>query len=139
MITREQRLLEPGKYWVGDLCYVLDELCGFDWSAFCGWMFDDDPSGRQHEGGPNTVQGKDLAFHGTAYGDGVYEDQDGRQYGVDAGMIGCVRVQDINLTASQKGHCHPCCGGHIIDFPEPFDTSYDSGTIRIGHIEIETG
>lgn len=140
MIEHTTRLLEPGEYWVGDLCYVLDERIGFDWGEFCHFMFDGDPSGRQHEG-PITYKGIDLSFHGTAHGDGYYTDQYGKAYGVDAGMIGCVAVKDIDLEKTQEGHCHDCCGGHIHNFPEPFDTDYDNqtGVIRIGHLRIPTG
>ena len=100
MIKKSENLLEAGTYWVGDLCYVLDEDIGFNWQAFVRWMFDGDPSGRQHEG-PVTYNGIDLSFHGTAYGDGCYCDQFGNDYGVDAGMIGCVRIEDVHLEGKE--------------------------------------
>jgi hypothetical protein len=138
MITNTTNYLEPGTYWVGDLCYVMDHArTGFDWAEFCRWTFENDPSGREREGAV-THQGIDIAFHGTAFGDGCFTDQYGNEYGVDAGMIGCVRETDIDLSEADKRASAPCAGGHLHDFPEPFTTEYDDGAIRIGHVIIET-
>ena len=130
-------LLPAGKYWIGDLCYVLTEDIGFDWSEFCEWIFDGDPSGRRQEG-PCAYDNKLLSFHGTAWGDGEYFDQFGNAYGVDAGMIGCVRVEDIDIELVQSNYPSDFYLGFVHEFKEPFTTRYEKGKIIIGHVEIDT-
>lgn len=124
--------LPAGDYYVGDLCYVLGDRGGNQdwWSAFVKWMFDGDPSGRQHEG-PIVYDGIPLSFHGTRHGDGMFYDQEGRNYPVDAGMIGVVSCEE--LSPSFKNRL-----GNIVTFDEPFDTDYQDGVIRIGHLVIDT-
>jgi len=72
--------LKPGKYYIGDICYVLrDDIY-------------DDVWGKKYEynDGVYKVEGIEFAVAGTAYGDGTYEGSDGREYSVDAGVIGVV-------------------------------------------------
>lgn len=64
-----------GKYYIGDLCYVLGEE-NYE-STVC------DGADGFHTNGKHVI-----GYFGTAYGDGCYQDTKGRSYGVDAGIIG---------------------------------------------------
>lgn len=117
--------LPEGTYWVGDPCYfVPDEL----------WMEYLQTGGEHYEIGGLTIQlsdGRLVAAHGTAYGDGVYKGSDGFGYGVDAGLLGVVQVL--------PGDNEPSEGlGTKVTFDQPFTVSYESGTVEIGHIRIDT-
>jgi len=72
-------------FYIGDICYVL----GNDvYSDFWGDQ-------KHFADGAFEVPGKGYAFAvgSTAYGDGVYSDKEGRQYPVDAGVIGVVPLE----------------------------------------------
>jgi hypothetical protein len=128
------KTLPAGKYWIGDLCYVLShDDSKFNWREFCDFCFMDDETGRKNEG-IVTHQGITFAYFGTAHGDGCYNDQFGNEYGVDAGMIGCIPVASIiDKDGLSLGTVH--------EFSKPFTASYseyDKGTICFGHISIPT-
>jgi hypothetical protein len=76
-----------GKYWLGDPCYAVPDHLWHDLldSSYCF----ENPIGKvkADDGKVHRV----LAF-GTAYGDGVYADQFGNQFPVDAGLIGLTPV-----------------------------------------------
>ncbi len=118
--------MPAGKYYVGDLCYVMHP----QWDEFCSITIKDHDC---YDGEFTLKNGVKFATYGTAWGDGVYFDQQGRQYGVDAGLIGCILVSDIN-----DPEADPENDGQIIEFDEPFETSYSDGTIFIGHVKINT-
>ncbi len=118
--------MPAGKYYVGDLCYVMHP----QWDEFCELTI------SQHEvsdGEFTLANGTKFSFRGTAYGDGCYEDQFGGSYPVDAGLIGCILVDDINDPEADLE------AGQIIEFTSPFETSYEDGVIYIGHLRINTG
>lgn len=117
--------MKPGKYWVGDLCYALDDK----WDEVCTITIQENKclSGEFH-----LYDGTPFAMYGTAYGDGCYPDEDGRGYPVDSGTIGCISVDYL-----LKHHGLPT-GGNVIDFPHEFQTSYRDGVIQIGHVKIHT-
>lgn len=117
---------QPGTYYVGDPCYVIaddkwDEFLEPYW-ATCGGEF--------------MFAGHQVAAYSTAHGDGVYFDQDGNQYGVDAGMIGVIPMELV--TKRSAAEVQKLQLGAFIEFKEPFSTEEDGGTIIIGHVEIPT-
>jgi hypothetical protein len=126
--------LPAGKYWIGDPCYVLShDDSKFNWGEFCSFCFKDDKTGRKNEG-IVTHQGITFAYFGTAYGDGCYNDQFCNEYGVDAGMIGCIPVDSV-IDKDGLGL------GTVHEFKRSFTASYeeyDKGTICFGHISIPT-
>jgi hypothetical protein len=71
-----------GKYYIGDLCYVLDDE-HYD-AAVC-----DGDDGFQTNGTHT------IGYFSTAYGDGCYRGTNGKNYGVDAGIIGIVPAEII--------------------------------------------
>ena len=85
-------------FWIGDLCYVLGDREDI-WNEVCNLIFPADQCGAggcQGVYGTHTLKDgrKFVVFH-TKYGDGCYEDQHGKEYPVDAGIIGAIAMSDI--------------------------------------------
>jgi len=110
--------MSPGEYWIGDLCYVMDD----EWDEVCSVFNDKD-------GEYTMSDGKKFAMYSTFYGDGAYEDQHGNIYGVDSGTIGCIKVSDIGYKPRM---------GKIVSFSAPFKTSESNGILNFGNICINT-
>ena len=72
--------LAPGKYFIGDICYALEDDT---YSQIWGDKF-------QYEDGCYEDFG--FAVAGTMYGDGCYNGTDGVSYGVDAGVLGITNI-----------------------------------------------
>lgn len=118
-------IFEPGKYYVGDLCYVLDDR----WSEFCDLTI---KHNECLDGSFIMEDGTRFWTHGTAYGDGTYKDSQGRAYSVDAGLIGVVSMDQID----EDPNCID--GGQIIEFKERFEPYYKDGSFFIGPVYINT-
>ena len=132
-------MFPAGKYYVGDLCYVMHD----EWDEVCGLFFEGRDDHGCNQGVFQLKDGRKFASFNTKWGDGVYFDQGGEEYGVDAGLIGCISLNDIDLNADGNS----TLGGQIIQFDSDFTVSggeiYESrrdwdGVIRIGHIVIKT-
>lgn len=117
--------MKAGKYYVGDLCYVL----GDRWDEVCDLIIVDH---KCLDGEFELKDGTKFAIYGTAYGDGFYGDQHANGYPVDSGSIGCVLVDQITDGELDESL------GNIFDFTEDFETSEEDGIIRIGDVEIDT-
>jgi hypothetical protein len=117
--------MPAGRYYVGDLCYVMHDV----WDEFCDLTIDDN---RVNDGVFTLADGRRFATFTTKWGDGYYKDNFGRGYGVDAGLIGCILESDI---------CDPApsiSGGQIIDFKEDFEVDSVDGEIMFGDVYINT-
>lgn len=120
--------LKKGLYYVGDPCYIFDK--SWDKVLEETEYFEND----------NLLFGENFAGGGTTHGDGIYFDDSGNKYFVDAGLIACLPVSllEIDKVYSiedvQKGD-----GFHIIDFKEDFEAYCDNGYFEFGHISIDTG
>ena len=114
-----------GKYYVGDLCYVLSDR----WDEFCSLTI---ANREVLSGGFVMKDGTRFWTHTTMYGDGSYHDGQGREYGVDAGLIGVVSMDQIDE--------NPNCldGGQVIEFKAPFEPYYKDGLFFIGNVVIDT-
>ena len=122
--------LPAGKYYVGDLCYVLHS----EWNEVCDLTIRGDGVAVL-DGEFQLSDGRRFAIHSTAYGDGEYYDDRGRSYGVDAGVIGCVLLSDVDLDNKDNF----VSSGQVIDFNFPFDSWSDNGIINFGiDLEIDT-
>lgn len=121
--------LPAGTYWIGDLCYILDDL----WDEICN-MYSKHESETGTFGGEFTLSdGRRFAMYGTRFGDGTYNDQSGHDYGVDSGTLGCFPVSADDPVNSL---------GRLVNFRNDFDTGYtdrDCSVIKFGHIQIDTG
>ena len=119
-------MMKAGKYYIGDLCYVMHDV----WDEFCEITIE----GRSCLDGEFALaDGRQFATYGTAYGDGEYETNVGGRVGVDAGLVGCIRVEDITDPRSKLDL------GIIVEFERDFSTSEDRGTITFGHVNVYTG
>ena len=120
-------MMKAGKYYVGDLCYVMHD----EWDEFCSLTI----NGHNVLSGEfNLKDGRRFATFTTRWGDGNYFDQDGKSYDVDAGLIGCIALDDIDQT-------HPSnfiSGGRIVEFVNDFSTFSAGGVITIGNVVIDT-
>lgn len=120
-------MMKAGKYWVGDLCYVMHA----DWKEVCS-IVPDAHNSKNNEF--SLADGTKFTFKYTAYGDGTYYDESGKNYPVDAGLIGCILVSDI-----KEHDWNSLDGGHVIDFEEDFEAKYHKGTISFGDkVAIDT-
>ena len=122
--------MPAGKYYVGDLCYVMHG----EWDEVCGLFFKDRTDHGCNEGVFTLKDGRKFASFNTAYGDGEYRDEQGRKYGVDAGLIGCIQMLDVDLLNPSNF----TRGGQVIDFPYEFVVSKSAGVITIGNVRIDT-
>jgi len=127
-------MMQPGEYYVGDLCYVMKE----DWDEFCSITIQDH---HVFNGEFSLADGRKFAFTQTAYGDGSYPDQYGNYYDVDAGLIGCIRIEDIRPPMPRPEIERL---GNIFTFHHPFEVEGGvenerwDGIIVIGHLLIDT-
>ena len=121
--------MPAGRYYIGDLCYVMHP----EWDEFCALTIKDH---QCLDGEFTLADGRRFASFGTAYGDGTYRSNIGTEHCVDAGLIGCIRVEDINDTTYDAERIQEL--GAIVEFTEPFEVSEDQGLIRFGHVQIET-
>jgi len=112
-------MMPAGKYYVGDLCYVLDEL----WDEVCENL---------SEGEHKLSDGRKYVWYHTKYGDGMYTSNIGTNHPVDAGLIGCIELGD---EVSEDYDF-----GAIVEFKNPFKHGSDEdGNIWFGHVLIPTG
>ena len=117
-------ILTKGVYYIGDLCYVMDD----EWEEVCDLI-----EGNQYpaEGLFRLSNGKQFALFNTAYGDGEYFDGQGRSYSVDSGTLGCMKVDHLTKEVDESL-------GNVVEMPHDFYCYSDGKTIRFGHVEIET-
>jgi len=119
--------MKAGKYFIGDLCYVLSSK----WDEVCDLTI----SGHKCLEGKFTLSdGTEFAMFGTAYGDGYYHDQEDNGYPVDSGSIGCVlfdKIDDIDKEYLERS-------GTVLDIPNDFEVESENGVISIGPITIYT-
>jgi hypothetical protein len=111
----------PGEYYIGDLCYALEsEVYDTIFGSLGGY-----DSGLYQEKGTENF----FLVDNTAYGDGLYHGTDGKEFGVDAGIIGiCPKA-----LCKQDGN-----GGQFYTFKEPVKCRFGSGKFefRSGYIHL---
>lgn len=126
--------MPAGRYYVGDLCYVMNDD---EWNQFCSITI---KGNRCLDGEFEMPDGRKFATYGTKWGDGTYQDNHGNTYCVDAGLIGCIRVEDIQ--ANKYPDIESL--GAIHEFATDFVTGGGrggkdwAGTIQFGRVVIET-
>jgi hypothetical protein len=127
MKTNTQVLMDPGTYYLGDLCYVMHE----SWSEFCDLTINDHEC---LEGGFRLKDGTEFVTFQTMYGDGTYFDSEHNAYSVDAGLIGCIRLEDID----EDYEDNDVMLGHIHVFDKQFLCEKVDGIIYFGRVAIDT-
>lgn len=119
--------MPAGDYYIGDLCYVMHD----EWDEVLELFFDDRNDNDCNEGVFTLKDGRKFVSFNTRYGDGTYRDQYGNFYHVDAGLIGCILVEDIKEEI-------PPSGTNIVQFKYGFSCHSDGSTLRFGHLAIDT-
>ena len=119
-----------GKYYIGDLCYVMHE----EWDEVCGKFFEGRSDHGCNEGEFTLKDGTRFASYSTKWGDGTYRDNSGRTYMVDAGLLGVVALKDLDLSNPDND----CSGGTIVEFKQPFNCEGEDGIMRFGNVMIDT-
>jgi len=122
--------MPAGKYYIGDLCYVLHDA----WDEFCEITI----KGNECLDGEFTLKdGRRFATYRTAWGDGEYPVSTGGSVGVDAGLIGCILVDQIR-DDSVFDEEHMMSLGVIVEFKHDFETYSRGGVITFGRVSIDT-
>jgi hypothetical protein len=124
-------MMPAGKYYVGDLCYVMHDC----WEEVCDIIIN---GHKVFDGEFQLKDGRRFAIYSTEYGDGLYPSNIGVNFSVDAGSIGCIRVEDIRDPEATEAAMKSL--GAIVEFGTDFVTeSGYHGTIQFGRVLIETG
>lgn len=123
-----------GKYWVGDPCYSIPDEEWMPWLEAADYTIND----RHHILVADLGEGRYAVGVSTQFGDGYYSDNEGRGYGVDAGLIGLVSQDWPGAGAKyyprQEGIRYP------LELPNEITVSYsEDGTITFGDLSIYTG
>lgn len=121
--------LKAGLYYVGDPQYIFKKSWDIV-STTEGFYYDDEVT---------KLFGVDCFTAGTFDGDGTYEDNDGRSYGIDSGMLCVVPVELLsidNVYTIEQVNSKDFM--HIIEFKNDFNVCVDDGVFLIGNITIDT-
>ena len=119
-------MMKAGTYYIGDLAYVMNDR----WDEFCELTCSGD---NVLDGEFNLKDGTRFATFTTKYGDGTYFDEQGNEYPVDAGLIGCINVKDIAPSEIDN-----LGSGRVIEFVQDFSTFSAGGVLRFGSVVIDT-
>lgn len=135
--NHKNEVMKAGRYYIGDLCYILDEK---DWGEVCDLTFPFDTDYHKDVanveiGGKFTLKnGKIISLYGTEHGDGTYhiknmkDNNIGKLY-VDSGTLGCVMIED-------KSELPMGSGFKTKTFKEDFELDYtNSGEIVFKNLD----
>ena len=120
----------PNKYCIVDLCYVLKN----HWDEFCSKTI----KGDEVLDGEFDISGARVVSFVTAYGDGTYHDNHGREYSVDAGLIGMVSVEDLEKLGYTSWAEDVDGLGNVVEFSKVFRCYNDSGVLVFGDVRVDT-
>ena len=126
--------LPPGDYYLGDPFYVIDDEL---WGDFCNHLSNSRDENICQNGMIFEFQGHTVFVTSTNCGDGVYEDQLGNRYGVDAGIIGLIPVDLCKKDHGKLGHKFEA-HSHPIDVAVTRGRWIDCKKIYVGARVIET-
>jgi len=101
--------IPAGTYYIGDLCYALsDDIYDniFGGTGYCSGIYEEKATKRV------------FLVSNTAFGDGMYPGSDGKEFGVDAGIIGICSVSLMEKSGN---------GGHVYTFKTPVRCKFAAG------------
>ena len=124
--------MPAGKYYIGDLCYVMSDD---EWSEVCELLFEGRNDHGVNQGEFVMKDGRRFASYNTAYGDGRYQSNMNTEHCVDSGGIGCILVDDIKYVDNYDQFLDI---GAIVEFPVDFVTDNEDGQLQFGRMLIET-
>jgi hypothetical protein len=118
-----------GRYYIGDPCYSIADNHWGQWLTNAGLDNEDDTNMLTG----TIVDSFDAYAFNTAHGDGTYLDQNGREYDVDAGLIGLVPLSylEANNVEIEKDWT-------FVTFDRPTECISFSGILCFGNITIRT-
>jgi hypothetical protein len=126
-ISKVEVEVPAGKYILGDPCYAVPDS---DWDGLlqsCNYF--NSPIGYIKDG----LQEFPVLAFGTRWGDGCYAGTDGNLYPVDAGLIGLVPAEVVDMEAL-RSDLHT-----VVTFTTTVKCSTDgNGKLRFGCITIDT-
>lgn len=138
--TEVKMILPAGKYVISDPCYVLPYKKYRDLLGVTTY-FTNGPEANAHGGIFEDPETK-LRFcvFSTSCGDGVFYDNKGREYGVDAGCIGCIPYE---MCEKDKIGQYSYIEEFLADFEvrnlaESHGIKAHSGNMFFGNIHIDT-
>lgn len=118
-----------GRYYIGDPCYAIANDHWGKWLTNA--CLDSNEDNSMLTG--NIVDSFDAYAFQTAHGDGAYYDQNGREYGVDAGLIGLVPYSYLEANNVEVKEYWT-----FVTFDRPTECSSFKGTLSFGDIVINT-
>lgn len=124
-------MMPAGKYYVGDLCYVMTDE---EWDEVCGLLFAGRNDNGVNQGEFTLKDGRRFASYNTKYGDGVYESNMWTDHSVDSGSIGCILIDDIKANKYEDLRKV----GAVMNFVSDFVTGNEDGVIQFDRITIDT-
>lgn len=123
--------MKPGKYYVGDLCYVMHD----EWPEVCSLLF---RGGRDKEGvgGIFTLKdGREFAIFFTIFGDGGYGTNHSKILSVDSGTIGCILYSDLTESERANFEKNPCA--LVTDIPDEFIPYRNEEGMYFGPVSVD--
>lgn len=131
--SKNSNYFPAGKYYIGDPCYAVKDGKWIELVETTGCFGLHNKFEIPYDNwndGLFLYNGKKCFAEGTAYWVGSYQDNKGRIYGVDAGLIGIMPLEccDGNLMD----------GGNIVEFEKPFYVSANNGVFEFGNVIINT-
>ena len=113
--------IKSDSFYIGDICYVVGEDNYYNiWGNKYGFK------DGAIDMGVNT-----LLVHGTAFGDGCFEDNKGNTYGVDAGVLGIVPKELIDWDKVSEYPKGISSVGTYITNAKEAEMFYDNGTFTM--------
>lgn len=115
--------LNPGKYYIGDPCYLFDK----SWLSIL--------KETNHFKKSKLIDTTDFFIHNTQWGDGGYQGSDNFIYCVSSGLLGILPFHLINI--DNKLDLKDTFF-RIITFEKKFECSYNKGVFLFDNIKIKT-
>ena len=114
-----KNIFNPGIYFIGELNFREEDLTNMDGPQMPeGYSVD-------RNGVYEAGRGSLYANIDTCWGDGDYLDNQGNEYVIDSVSIGCISIQEIEVSDDDL----------VAIFPKPFTVNYDKNT---GVVELAT-
>ena len=126
--------LPPGKWWIGDPCYVFphDGPMAEKWDELLAKS-----NFLEGEMPVELDDGKIKVWAAsTCYGDGRYPSSIGFDFPVDAGLIGIIPIETVAYLNRTDVDLNQL--GYILNFKTPFCIKAEDGMFTFGHITINT-
>jgi len=124
-------VMPAGRYFIGDPCYVQGNV---EWDGIndARWP-STDPAECVDLLTVDRGRGPHMMYMGhTAYGDGVFIDDEGNEYPVDSGQIGATPMELVSDDAGVEN-------GQVVEFKHAWSAEWSAGVFNFGdEVRIDT-